>query len=108
MRDKRVMESLDEIDSNWIKSRLKGERGEIARIAEALGVKPDQASKIVSGVRRLQANEIPLIARFFGEEAVVITPEEKKILQLYHAAPADRVAAVDVLLAYRTRPQDTP
>lgn len=99
MSHKRAMESLDKIDAKWIKSRMTGARGETARMAEALGIKPDQASKIISGTRRLQPHEVPLVARFFGEEAVVISQTEKRFLELFRNAPDGRAQQVEALLA---------
>lgn len=56
---------MDVIDGKWIKTRLSGKRGEQARLAEHIGVSADQMAKILSGVRRVQPEEIPRVVSFF-------------------------------------------
>lgn len=102
------MERLDQITPEWLRDRLGKDRGRQARFAEAIGVKPDMVSKIMSGVRRLQPNEVTQALRFFGLEAVAISRDEEEFLALFRDAPPDRRAAVQLLLEYQLRQQDTP
>ncbi len=76
------------IDGAWIKERLTGAHGEKARLAEALGVKQDVVSKILSGTRRLSNAEADAARLFFGEGP--INEEERSMLALYRQASKDR------------------
>ncbi|WP_333830983.1 S24 family peptidase [Pararhodobacter sp.] len=60
---------MDVIDRNWIAKRLTGKRGERAELARFMNVKPDIVTKILSGDRRVQPEEIPQVVAFF-ENAV--------------------------------------
>lgn len=59
---------MDVIDSEWIRARLTGERGEKAALARHLGVTSDIVTKILKGERKVQASEVPLLVTFFGAE----------------------------------------
>lgn len=65
---------MDTVDAKWIAARLSGERGEKARLARAMGIKPDVLSKIMSGTRQIQANEIPAVLAFFHEDRTEFEP----------------------------------
>lgn len=66
---------MDMIDRHWIKARLaKMERGTQKRLAEHMGIPGSTLSKIMSGVRELQQNEIPKVLDFFN--ARVVTEDE--------------------------------
>ena len=93
---------MEAIDLRWISSRLTGARGEKARLAEALGVSPDQVAKMLAGVRRVQTGEIPKLLAFFGEDRLLVTPEERRLVELYRLAPEGRREAVEVLLSVPT------
>lgn len=67
-RDNDYKGFMEVIDGNWIKERLKGERGEQARLAAAMGIDNDKMSKTLKGLRRVQPDEIPAVLRFFGED----------------------------------------
>lgn len=56
------------MDANWIKEQFAAhpEKKQVD-LADALGVKPDKVSKILSGTRRIQANELPIIEAFFSD-----------------------------------------
>lgn len=56
---------MDVIDGKWIKARLSGKRGAQARLAEHMGISPDQMTKILRGIRRVQPEEIPRVISFF-------------------------------------------
>ena len=56
---------MDVIDGKWIAERLTGKHGERAELARFLGVKPDIVTKILSGGRRVQPEEIPLVLEYF-------------------------------------------
>ena len=49
---------MEIIDANWIRQRLTGQRGELADLARAMGVKPDVVTKILKGERRVQPAEM--------------------------------------------------
>ena len=55
------------IDGKWLADKLAGQRGAKADLARHLGIEPDKISKIVSGVRRLTAEEMVKVAEFFRE-----------------------------------------
>jgi hypothetical protein len=51
----------------WLIEMLEGtERGTKSRLAEHVGWSGDRVSKILSGVRDINADELPKIAEFFG------------------------------------------
>lgn len=54
------------IDGKWLTQHLRGERGEKANLARAMGINPDQLSKVLTGKREVQADEIPGALEFFG------------------------------------------
>lgn len=53
------------IDENWLRPRLAG-HGKKAEFARHLGVGSHVVSKLLSGVRRIQPHELPLVYEFFG------------------------------------------
>ena len=63
--------TMPKIDGNWIRDRLKGERGEVARLADALGMDKNKLAKVMSGTRALTADETVSVLTFFR----IITPE---------------------------------
>lgn len=60
---------MEVIDRNWIARRLTGRRGERAELARFMNVKPDIVTKILSGDRRVQPEEIPRVVAFFEDAA---------------------------------------
>lgn len=80
---------MDEINASWISARLTGKRGEKSRLAEAMGIPLGNLSKILAGERKVQAEEIPGVVRFFSDptdqsmdaalrSAFAALPDEKK------------------------------
>jgi len=66
---------MDTIDRDWIKERLdKMPRGSQARLARHMGIQTNTLSKIMSGKRTLQQDEIPKVLTFFN--ARIVTEEE--------------------------------
>jgi DNA-binding transcriptional regulator YdaS (Cro superfamily) len=63
------------ITTEWLNERLANDRGKRAALAVALGIGPDKVSKMLSGTRKPQANEVPTILAFFGESADGVDPE---------------------------------
>lgn len=58
---------MEIIDANWLRRHLKGTRGELKQLAEAVRLTPDKITKIVKGERTIRAHEIPLfLAHFEG------------------------------------------
>lgn len=91
--------AMENVDLQWLKARMTGQRGEKARLAEALGIKPDQVAKILTGVRRIQTDEIPKLRAFFNEAVLTISAEEQRLLEMYRTASAARREAAEALLA---------
>lgn len=60
---------MDAIDAKWIRARLTGRRGELARLAEALDLDASEISRILKGERKVQAEEIPRLLAFFDGPA---------------------------------------
>lgn len=58
---------MDVIDRDWLQARMRGQRGMQARLARALGITRDQMSKVMTGVRRVQPEEIPTVLAFFAD-----------------------------------------
>lgn len=76
---------MDMIDRHWIKARLaKMERGTQKRLAEHMGIPGTTLSKIMSGVRDLQQNEIPKVLDFFNAKVVSGEGLEDDILTILH------------------------
>lgn len=63
--------AMEVISASWITARLKGERGEKARLAEAAGISPTKLSNILSDIRTVTQDEAARIREFFGEEEEV-------------------------------------
>lgn len=74
------------IDGKWIERRLTGARGEKTRLAEALGIKRDQVSKIIAGERGIQPVELPRLLNFFGLAIVPVATSEEALELVAHAA----------------------
>lgn len=95
---------MDVIDRQWIEKRLTGRRGERAELARFIGVKPDIVTKILSGERRVQPEEIPKVVAFFqGEQHAREIPNGNKgedgesLVPVYDvSASAGHGAIVDV------------
>lgn len=56
---------MEVVDKDWISARLTGERGEITRLAEYVGIEKDKMTKILKGNRQVQAKEVPLFISYF-------------------------------------------
>jgi phage repressor protein C with HTH and peptisase S24 domain len=65
--DFHAFESGTEMDSGWIKSRLKEqpEKSQVG-LARALGVHPSAVTRILNDTRQIKASEIPKITSYFG------------------------------------------
>lgn len=55
-----------EMQNSWLKDEVKRRGRTLVELAEALGVAPAAVTGIVNGSRRLQAEEVPVLARFLG------------------------------------------
>jgi len=66
---------METITPEWLRTRLDGDRGKKAELAVALGLGADKISKMISGMRKPQAEEIPKILAFFGETTATVDPE---------------------------------
>lgn len=91
--------AMEIVDTKWLLARMSGKRGEKARLAEALGIGPDQVAKILTGVRRVQPEEVPRLLAFYNEERPTLTEDEVRLLRLFRAAPESRQEAAVALLS---------
>ena len=91
--------AMETVDTKWLLARMSGKRGEKARLAEALGIKPDQGAKILNGVRRVQPDEIPRLMAFFNEERQTLSEDEIRLLRLFREASESRQEAAVALLS---------
>lgn len=80
------------INRDWILARLTGRHGEKTKLADAMGIKTDMLSKILSGVRQLSPYEADMARRFFGEDQT-LTPEEEDMLALFRMIPKGKRSA---------------
>ncbi|MDD7973425.1 S24 family peptidase [Roseinatronobacter alkalisoli] len=94
---------MEVIDARWISSRLTGRRGERAELARFIGVKPDVVTKILSGERRVQPEEIPRVLQYFEQGGIhevpngSAAPEGADLVPVYDvSASAGHGAVVDV------------
>ena len=62
---------MEKIDRHWIKARLaQMPRGSQSRLAEHLGLPPNVLSKVMSGKRDIQQDELPKLLSFFNARIV--------------------------------------
>jgi hypothetical protein len=58
---------MDVIDADWIKRQLAGQpHGSKSRLADAIGLRPDQMSKVMGGQRKLTPAEVARVLDYFG------------------------------------------
>jgi len=53
------------VNAAWLREKIGEDRGVQAELAQTTGVSPDKINKILKGVRRVQADEVPLFKAFF-------------------------------------------
>ncbi|WP_146111668.1 helix-turn-helix domain-containing protein [Defluviimonas denitrificans] len=95
---------MEIVDGNWISARLTGARGEKKRLADHIGIRPDQLTKIITGERQVQPAEHPRILEFFGEGAIVPTELRDLIEVAQQLEPKERdflLTSARALLAQR-------
>ncbi len=80
---------METITPEWLRARLDGDRGKKAELAEALGIGADKVSKMISGARKPQAEEIPKILAFFGVTTAQVDPELAEVWRKLE--PAERL-----------------
>ena len=88
---------MEPITADWLRQRLGRDRGKKAMLAEALGLGSDKISKMLSGARKPQAEEIPKILAFFGESQAEVDPELLEAWQ--QLLPEERVFLLSVARA---------
>lgn len=81
--------NMDVVDGKWIKARLTGVRGEQVRLAECMGINPDKLSKVLSGARQVQPQELPGVYAYFNETL----PDDGEVLSDY-VVTAQRIRAL--------------
>ncbi|AZV00177.1 CI-like repressor [Paracoccus phage vB_PbeS_Pben1] len=63
--------TMEKIDRHWIRARLAGmPRGTQKRLADHLGIASNMMSKIMSGKRLLQQDEVPKVLSFFNARII--------------------------------------
>lgn len=78
---------MEKIDRHWIKARLANmERGSQARLAEHLGISPNKMSKVMSGTRDIQQDEIPKVLSFFNARIVTDDQLDRSLEELLRGA----------------------
>lgn len=93
---------MEVIDGKWIAARLGTGRGSRAALADAMGVKSDVVSKILSGVRRVQPEEIPRVLAFFETAKDDVTRQlQERIEQLDAPEREFLLAAAEGMIARR-------
>jgi DNA-binding transcriptional regulator YdaS (Cro superfamily) len=100
---------METITAEWLRIRLEGDRGKKAELAEALGIGADKVSKMISGARKPQAEEIPKILAFFGATSTTVDPELAEVWQ--QLEPSERLFllnAAKAQLAARDQSQKEP
>ena len=100
---------METITPEWLRARLDGDRGKKAELAEALGIGADKVSKMISGARKPQAEEIPKILAFFGATSAKVDPELAEVWQ--QLEPSERLFllnAAKAQLAARDQAQKEP
>ncbi|MDP0929030.1 helix-turn-helix transcriptional regulator [Paracoccus onubensis] len=79
--------AMEKIDRNWIKARLiKMGRGSQARLAEHLGISTNKMSKIMSGTREIQQDEIPKVLSFFNARIVTADDYDQSLEEILRGA----------------------
>lgn len=53
------------MNADWLRERIAGNRGVQAELSRQTGISPDKINKVLSGKRRVQASEVPLLLDFF-------------------------------------------
>ncbi|MEM7191299.1 MAG: S24 family peptidase [Pseudomonadota bacterium] len=61
------------ITKEWLREKVSQKRGLQAELARHLGIAPEKISKVLSGDRRLTAEELPRVLEFFGEDTYTRT-----------------------------------
>lgn len=59
--------AMETIDRIWLQKHLGDDRGARAEIARVLGITPDKVSRILSGVRKIQAEEVTVLVNHFAQ-----------------------------------------
>lgn len=78
---------MEKIDRHWIRIRLdRMPRGSQARLAEHLGIPSNTMSKIMSGIRDIQQDEIPKVLSFFNARIVTSEQHDQNVSLLLRGA----------------------
>lgn len=85
---------MEVIDGQWISARLTGRHGEKAKLAAAIGLSPHKLAKILSGERKVQAEEVPKIMAYFGEGEDALSGQEKHLIEVLRRLLGPERAAI--------------
>lgn len=58
----------DEINGDWLKAKIGSRRGVRLKLAKYIGIEPEKVSKITSGHRQIQGDEVLKIKEFFDRK----------------------------------------
>jgi len=82
----------------WIKKGLAKSGKSQAGLARALRLDPAQVSRLLSGQRRLKADEIAIVANYLGETPMtVLSAEELELVESYRVADASLKRAIQAI-----------
>ena len=86
---------MEVIDGQWISARLSGRHGEKAKLAAAIGISPHKLAKILSGERKVQAEEIPKVMTHFGAAPDdALSAQEKHLIEVLRRLLGPERAAI--------------
>lgn len=91
------MHAMSQIDSEWLRERLDGQRGLRAELSRRTSLTPAMISKILSGDRRIKIEEQEEIRRFFGEDTLELTREERDLIETWRSLSPELRQAIQTL-----------
>lgn len=96
---------MEVIDGKWILARLENRRGAKADLARALGLPMHMLSKILTGARHVQPEEVPKLLSYFSNQEAphgdVTQQLRQRIDQLTEQEARLLLAAADGMIAHR-------
>ena len=100
------MHAMSKIDAQWLRERLEQKRGLKAELARRTSLSAVQISKILAGDRRIKIEEQEEIRRFFGENTLELTKEEKNLIETWRSLPPHIRQAIQTLASGAGDDQD--
>lgn len=93
---------MSQIDSEWLRERLEGQRGLKAELSRRTSLTPVMISKILSGDRRIKIEEQEEIRRFFGEDTLELTREERDLIETWRSLSPELRQAIQTLASKKS------